>query len=63
MVLTPLLVGDRIGLHPVAVIFAVMAGAQLFGLFGMLLALPVTAIITVLLRYFHQQYLATLNTP
>ena len=37
MVLSPLLVGDRIGLHPVAVIFAVMAGAQLFGFFGMLL--------------------------
>ena len=57
MVLTPLLIGDRIGLHPVAVIFAVMAGAQLFGLFGMLIALPVAAIVTVLLRYFHEQYL------
>ena len=57
MVLTPLLVGDRIGLHPVAVIFAVMAGAQLFGFFGMLIALPVAAVITVLLRHFHEQYL------
>jgi predicted PurR-regulated permease PerM len=57
MVLTPLLVGDRIGLHPVAVIFAVMAGAQLFGFFGMLIALPVAAIIVVLLRHFHEQYL------
>jgi predicted PurR-regulated permease PerM len=57
MVLTPLLVGDRIGLHPVAVIFSVMAGAQLFGLFGMLIALPLAAVITVLLRYFHEQYL------
>lgn len=57
MLLTPLLVGDRIGLHPVAVIFAVMAGAQLFGFFGMLIALPAAAVITVLLRHFHEQYL------
>jgi predicted PurR-regulated permease PerM len=57
MVLSPLLIGDRIGLHPVAVIFAVMAGAQLFGFFGMLIALPVAAIVTVLLRHFHEQYL------
>jgi len=57
MVLTPLLVGDRIGLHPVAVIFAVMAGAQLFGFFGMLIALPLAAVIVVLLRHFHEQYL------
>jgi predicted PurR-regulated permease PerM len=64
MVLSPLLIGDRIGLHPVAVIFAVMAGAQLFGFFGMLIALPVAAVITVLLRHFHEQYLnSNLYTP
>jgi len=57
MVLSPLLVGDRIGLHPVAVIFAVMAGGQLFGFFGVLLALPVAAVIVVLLRYSHGKYL------
>jgi predicted PurR-regulated permease PerM len=57
MVLTPLLVGDRIGLHPVAVIFAVMAGGQLFGLVGVLIALPVAAVITVLLRHAHEFYL------
>ncbi len=57
MVLTPLLVGDRIGLHPVVVIFAVLAGAQLFGFVGMLLALPVAAVILVLVRYFYQVYL------
>lgn len=56
MVLSPLLVGDRIGLHPVAVIFAVMAGGQLFGFFGVLLALPVAAVIVVLLRYFRDEY-------
>jgi len=56
MVLSPLLVGDRIGLHPVAVIFAVMAGGQLFGFFGVLLALPVAAIIVVILRHWHELY-------
>ena len=56
MLLSPILVGDRIGLHPVAVIFAVMAGGQLFGFFGILLALPVAAIIVVLLRHARQQY-------
>lgn len=57
MVLTPLLVGDRIGLHPVAVIFAVMAGGHLFGFVGVLLALPVAAVIMVLLRHTHDEYL------
>jgi len=56
MVLSPLLVGDRIGLHPVAVIFAVMAGGQLFGFIGVLLALPVAAVIVVLLRHSKQEY-------
>jgi len=56
MVLTPLMVGDRIGLHPVAVIFAIMAGGQLFGFVGVLLALPVAAVIMVLLRHLHRGY-------
>ena len=55
-VLTPKLVGDRIGLHPVAVIFAVLAGGQLFGFVGILLALPAAAVIMVLLRQVHQNY-------
>jgi predicted PurR-regulated permease PerM len=54
--LTPKLVGDRIGLHPAAVIFAVLAGGQLFGFLGMLLALPVAAVANVLLRYAEQRY-------
>lgn len=58
-VLTPYFVGDRIGLHPVAVIFAVMAGGQLFGFVGILLALPVAAVIMVLLRHGHDRYLAS----
>ena len=56
MLLTPLLVGDRIGLHPVAVIFAVLAGGQLFGFVGILLALPVAAVLAVLLRHVHGEY-------
>jgi predicted PurR-regulated permease PerM len=64
MLLSPILVGDRIGLHPVAVIFAVMAGGQLFGFFGVLLALPVAAVIVVLLRYARQQYIeSSFYTP
>ncbi|PTS82924.1 AI-2E family transporter [Pseudomonas sp. HMWF032] len=56
MLLTPMLVGDRIGLHPVAVIFAIMAGGQLFGFTGILLALPVAAVIMVLVRHLHDFY-------
>ena len=56
MLLTPWLVGDKIGLHPVAVIFAILAGGQLFGFVGILLALPVAAVIAVVLRHVHQRY-------
>ncbi|ORU94170.1 MAG: AI-2E family transporter [Cycloclasticus sp. symbiont of Bathymodiolus heckerae] len=56
VVLTPVLVGDKIGLHPVAVIFAVMAGGQLFGFTGVLLALPVAAVLLVLLVHLNTQY-------
>lgn len=55
-VLTPKLVGDRIGLHPMVVIFAVMAGGALFGFVGMLLALPGAAVLNVLLRYCVDRY-------
>tara|TARA_R110002020_G_scaffold266184_6_gene481063 strand:+ start:1162 stop:2334 length:1173 start_codon:yes stop_codon:yes gene_type:complete len=54
--LTPWLVGDKIGLHPVAVIFAIMAGGQLFGFLGVLLALPVAAVAVVVGRYLHERY-------
>ncbi len=57
LVLQPVLLGERIGLHPVAVIFAILAGGQLFGFMGILLALPVAAVIAVLLRYTHERYL------
>ncbi|QHS09164.1 AI-2E family transporter [Sinimarinibacterium sp. NLF-5-8] len=55
--LTPSLVGDKIGLHPVAVIFGLMAGGQLFGFVGLLLALPGSAAIAVLLRHAKKQWL------
>ncbi|HSR01569.1 MAG TPA: AI-2E family transporter, partial [Methylophilaceae bacterium] len=56
-ILTPYLVGDRIGLHPVVVILALLAGGQLFGFAGVLLALPVSAAIAVGLRHSKQSYL------
>ncbi|MDI1309209.1 MAG: AI-2E family transporter [Methylotenera sp.] len=57
MFLTPKLVGDRIGLHPVIVIFALLAGGELFGFAGVLLALPVSAAIAVGLRHTKDTYL------
>lgn len=51
MAVTPWLVGERVGLHPLAVIFALLAFGQLFGFFGLLLALPMSAILLVALRY------------
>lgn len=55
--ITPKLVGDRIGLHPVVVIFALLAGGQLFGFAGVLLALPATAALAVGLRHTKDNYL------
>ncbi|WP_142848608.1 AI-2E family transporter [Telmatospirillum sp. J64-1] len=57
--LTPKLVGERIGLHPVWVIFALLAGGGLFGFTGLLLAVPVAAVIGVLARFALQRYLAS----
>lgn len=54
--LVPWLVGDRIGLHPVAVIFAILAGGHLFGFTGILLALPVAAVLMVLIRHVRHRY-------
>lgn len=56
-VIVPWLVGDRIGLHPVAVIFALLAFGQLFGFTGVLLALPASAALLVWLRYARRKYL------
>lgn len=57
--LTPRLVGEKIGLHPLAVIFALMAFGQLFGFVGVFIALPVTAALMVALRHLHNAYLAS----
>lgn len=54
--LTPKLVGDRVGLHPVWVIFALLAGGGLFGFLGILLAVPVAAVIGVLVRFSLSRY-------
>ncbi|HVI49961.1 MAG TPA: AI-2E family transporter [Candidatus Sulfotelmatobacter sp.] len=56
-VLSPKLVGEKIGLHPVWVIFALLAGGALFGFLGILLALPVAAVIGVLTRFSLERYL------
>jgi predicted PurR-regulated permease PerM len=56
LILTPILVGDRIGLHPVAVIFALMAGGQLAGFVGVVVALPVAAVIMVFARHAVAHY-------
>ncbi len=57
MLVTPWLVGERIGLHPVAVIFALLAFGQLFGFFGVLLALPASAALLVGIRHLKNHYL------
>jgi predicted PurR-regulated permease PerM len=58
-VLIPYLVGDRIGLHPLAVIFALLAFGHLFGFVGVLIALPVSAVLLVALRRARNAYLAS----
>jgi len=55
-VLTPRLVGERIGLHPVAVLFALLLFGKLFGFFGVLLALPISAVSLVLVQYLWSVY-------
>jgi predicted PurR-regulated permease PerM len=57
LVLTPRLVGKRIGLNPLYVVFALMAFGSLFGLLGVFMALPVSAVMLVALRRFHRVYL------
>ncbi|MFC5476401.1 AI-2E family transporter [Paraherbaspirillum soli] len=55
--LTPRLVGERIGLHPLVVIFALLAFGQLFGFVGVLLALPASAVISVMVKHVRARYL------
>jgi predicted PurR-regulated permease PerM len=58
-VLTPRWVGERIGLHPLAVIFALLAFGQVLGFVGVLVALPASAVLLVALRRLKQQYMAS----
>jgi len=58
MIVTPLIVGERIGLHPVVVIFALLAFGHVFGFFGVLLALPASAALLVGLRHLRAAYVA-----
>jgi len=57
--LTPRLVGERIGLHPLAVIFALLAFGQLFGFVGVLIALPASAVLLVAIRRVQSRYLSS----
>ena len=59
MFLTPRLVGERIGLHPLAVIFALLAFGQLFGFVGVLVALPASAVLLVGIRRLRTRYLGS----
>ena len=56
---TPKIVGERVGLHPVWIIFALLAGGALFGFVGVLLAVPVAAVVGVLTRFLLSSYLAS----
>lgn len=58
-ILQPLLLGDKIGLSPLWVIFAVLAGASLLGFVGMLIALPVAAVLNVLFHHLYDYYIST----
>lgn len=55
-VLSPKLVGDRVGLHPVWIMFALLAGGSLFGFVGVLIAVPVAAVIGVIVRHLIGRY-------
>lgn len=54
-IISPKIIGERVGLHPLAVIFAIFSGGELMGIVGMLIAVPVAAIVRVLLNYTLQQ--------
>ncbi len=55
--LTPVLIGDKIGLHPVMVIFSLMAGGVIAGFVGLLVAIPIASIVMVFLRHLILEYL------
>ena len=58
-IITPKIVGDTVGLHPLVAIVALLIGGQIFGIMGMLLAVPVTAVLQVFLRSLAEYYRAS----
>jgi predicted PurR-regulated permease PerM len=58
-ILSPKLMGDQVGLHPVWLMFALLAAGSLFGFVGLLLAVPMAAVIGVLVRFALKQYLSS----
>jgi predicted PurR-regulated permease PerM len=55
-IITPKIVGDTVGLHPLVAIVALLIGGQLFGILGMLLAVPIVAVLQVFLRTLAEFY-------
>jgi len=62
-ILAPMLVGDRVGLHPVWMIFALLAAGTLFGFVGLLFAVPIAALIGVLVRFSYKHYMQPALAP
>ena len=60
-VITPKIIGDRVGLSPLAIIIAVIATGQIFGFLGVLLAIPITATLRVLVTHGHEWFFANSN--
>jgi predicted PurR-regulated permease PerM len=56
-IISPNILGEHVGLHPVTVIFSIISGGYLFGILGVILAVPVTSIVKVTLRYVHNKLL------
>jgi len=54
--ITPRIVGNKLGVHPLAVIFGVLVAVPLFGIFGVLLALPIIGVLNVIGKFFVKKY-------
>ncbi len=54
--LTPKIIGDKLGMHPLAVVFALLAGAELLGILGMLIAVPLTAALRIVISYAYLKF-------
>lgn len=59
MIITPYFVGERVGLHPVAVLAAVLIFGKLFGFVGVLISLPLAAAALVLCRHLRRRYISS----